>query len=73
MAVERYDIEEHPSAPAAERWSATDSDTFDAEIDSNGRMTTKCPVGWGATPDEAIEDLLRLLQEYEEIERDHNE
>ncbi len=35
-------------------WSAVDNDTYDGP---------RCPIGWGATEQEAITDLLRQLSE----------
>ena len=42
-------------APAAERFYAIDDDTYDGAEDSH------CPVGTGATPEEAIADLLEQM------------
>lgn len=38
-------------------WSAIDDDTYDGAPESH------CPVGYGATEEEAINDLKRQLQE----------
>jgi hypothetical protein len=45
-------------------WSAIDDDTYDGAEDSSNRHT----IGYGATRDEAIADLQRLLQEEAESE-----
>lgn len=38
-------------------WSAIDDDTYDGAEDSN------CPVGYGATEQEAITDLVEQIEE----------
>jgi hypothetical protein len=38
-------------------WSAVDDDTYDGAEDSH------CPIGRGATEDEAIADLLEQIEE----------
>jgi hypothetical protein len=38
-------------------WSAIDDDTYDGAEDSH------CPIGTGATEQEAIDDLLRQIEE----------
>ena len=43
-------------------WSAWDADTYDADCDQDGFFTT-CPVGHGATEQEAIDDLLEQIEE----------
>jgi hypothetical protein len=42
-------------------WSAIDADTYDGAEDSSNRSH----VGWGATEQEAIADLLEILAEAE--------
>ena len=44
-------------APRDCRYSATDADTYDGAPDSRNRST----VGYGATPEAAIADLMALL------------
>jgi hypothetical protein len=49
-------------------WSCLDSDTFDADFDYEaGHFTTKCPVGHGATEEEAVFDFVMQLLEKAEI------
>jgi hypothetical protein len=38
-------------------WSAVDDDTYDGAEDSH------CPIGYGATEEEAVEDLKRQIEE----------
>ena len=38
-------------------WSAVDDDTYDGAPDAH------CPIGWGATEQAAIDDLLAQLEE----------
>ncbi len=38
-------------------WSAIDDDTYDGAEDSH------CPIGHGATEQEAIDDLMRQIEE----------
>ena len=64
MTVARYRIGYHPAAPLSERYSAIDDDTYDGAPDA-GAMAHA--MGWGATADEAVDDLRRLLQEYEDM------
>ncbi len=52
------------AAPADCAYYAIDSDTYDGAEDSH----TRNHVGWGATPDEAIADLRRLLDEIADAE-----
>jgi hypothetical protein len=44
-------------------WSAIDEDTYDGAEDSDNRHM----IGYGATEQQAIEDLMRLLQEMAEV------
>jgi hypothetical protein len=47
-------------------WSAIDADTYDASYegeDENGSHWKASPQGFGATEQEAIEDLLEQIQE----------
>ncbi len=46
-------------------WSAIDDDTYDGSPDS------KCPVGHGATEEEAIADLKEQIAERKEALLDH--
>jgi hypothetical protein len=50
------------------KWSALDDDTYDGAEDSSNRHD----IGYGATEEEAIADLMRLLQEKAEYEEDKN-
>jgi hypothetical protein len=47
-------------APRGERFYAYDDDTYDGAEDSSNRNR----VGHGATPDEAIADLLDMLHDF---------
>jgi hypothetical protein len=49
-------------APAREAWAAFDTDTYDCDCDQDGYFSTSL-VGYGATADEAIADLLAQLEE----------
>lgn len=49
--------QEHEWAPETMRWSAVDDDTYDGAEDS----TTRAQIGWGATEQEAIDDLCDQL------------
>jgi hypothetical protein len=53
-------------APAAERFSAYDDDSYDGAEDSSNRSH----VGRGATPEEAVIDLLDLLDDDGELTSD---
>lgn len=54
---------DYPSIPVRSfDWSAWDDDTYDADCDQDGFFTT-CPVGHGATEQEAIDDLLEQIEE----------
>ena len=49
---------EFPPIPIREfDWSAIDDDTYDGAEDSH------CPIGRGATEQEAIDDLVAMLEE----------
>lgn len=48
--------------PASETYVAIDADTYDCDCDQDGFFST-CPVGHGATEQEAIADLLEQLEE----------
>jgi hypothetical protein len=43
-------------------WSAVDDDTYDVDRDEAG-FFNKCPIGRGATEQDAIEDLLDQIEE----------
>jgi hypothetical protein len=43
-------------------WSAIDRDTYDCDCDQDGFFSTS-PVGHGKTEQEAIEDLLREIED----------
>ena len=55
------DIQVYPDttgyAPPSERYHAVDASTY------CGCHECQCPVGVGATPDEAIADLLELMED----------
>ena len=53
-------------APRDCRYSAVDDDTWDGAPDSRNRAT----VGYGATPDAAIADLMALLADELSIDTD---
>lgn len=54
---------EYPPIPIRSfDWSAIDADTYDADCDQAGFFST-CPVGYGATEQEAIEDLLSQIED----------
>lgn len=45
-------------------WAAYDADTYDMSgIDEDGREYSDHPYGQGATPEEAIADLLAQIEE----------
>jgi hypothetical protein len=49
---------DYPPIPARQfDWSAIDDDTYDGADDSN------CPVGHGATEQDAIDDLIEQIEE----------
>lgn len=53
---------EYPPIPVRDMdWSAVDDSTFDCDCDQDGFFTT-CPVGHGATEQEAIADLLAQIE-----------
>ena len=45
-------------------WSAVD-DNYDCDCDQDGFFST-CPIGYGATEQEAIDDLIEQLRENDE-------
>lgn len=49
--------QEHEWAPESMRWSAVDDDTYDGAEDSK----TRAQIGWGATEQDAIDDLVDQL------------
>jgi hypothetical protein len=55
-------------APKYCRFTAIDDDTYDGAEDSRNRST----VGYGATPDEAIADLLEIMLDEGEITEDEH-
>ena len=59
----RFNVEYHPGAPPAERYSAVEDATYDGAPDSGRRSRL---MGWGATPDEAIDDWFEQWRELEE-------
>ena len=48
--------------PYGTEWQALDADTYDADCDQDGFYSLS-PVGWGATEQEAIEDLKEKLED----------
>lgn len=48
--------------PASERYVAIDRDTYDCDCDEDGFFST-CPIGHGATEQEAIDDLLMQMED----------
>jgi hypothetical protein len=46
-------------------WSAIDSDTYDCDCDQDG-FFSRSPVGYGATEEKAVADLLEQIAEREE-------
>jgi hypothetical protein len=54
---------EHPPIPdRSSDWSAVDDDTYDVDCDEGGYFS-HCPIGRGATAEEALADLLEQLEE----------
>jgi hypothetical protein len=54
---------DYPPIPVRDcDWSAVDDDTYDFDCDQDGFFST-CPVGRGATEEEAIADLLEQIEE----------
>jgi hypothetical protein len=54
---------EYPPIPIRSfDWSAVDSETYDADCDQDGFFSA-CPVGYGSTEQEAIEDLLSQIED----------
>ena len=54
---------EYPPIPVRDMdWSAVDDSTYDCDCDEGGFFTT-CPIGRGATEQEAISDLLGQIEE----------
>lgn len=52
---------EYPPIPVRNMdWSAVDSNTYDCDCDQDGFFTS-CPIGRGATEEEAIADLLQQI------------
>jgi len=43
-------------------WSAVDDDTYDVDCDENGYFS-RCPIGYGSTEQEAIDDLMDQFAE----------
>lgn len=43
-------------------WSAIDADTYDCDCAQDG-FFTNCPIGHGATEEEAIADLLQQIED----------
>lgn len=50
--------QEHKWAPPSMRWSAVDDDGYDYDS----------PIGWGASEDAAIDDLLGLVARDDELD-----
>ena len=44
-------------------WCAVDDDTYDAEWDDERGFHSSCPIGYGATEQAAIDDLLAQLED----------
>lgn len=54
---------DYPPIPVRDMdWSAIDDDTYDVDCDGDG-FFSNCPVGRGATEQEAIADLLEQIEE----------
>ena len=54
---------DYPPIPVRDMdWSAVDDDTYDCDCDEDGFFST-CPIGRGATEQEAIDDLLEQIEE----------
>ncbi len=56
------------SGPRNEAYCAVDSDTYDADFDGS-RFFSSHPMGLGASPAEAIQDLLDQIADREEEEQ----
>lgn len=60
--LERIHVECSPCVvPLHMKWSAIDTDTYDADCDQDGYFS-RSPVGYGATREAAIEELLDQLE-----------
>lgn len=53
-------------APATCRFTAIDDDTYDVDCDQDGFFSTSS-IGYGATPREAVVDLLEIMLDEGEI------
>lgn len=54
---------DYPPIPVRDMdWSAVDDSTYDCDCDQDGFFST-CPIGRGATEQEAIDDLLEQIEE----------
>lgn len=54
---------DYPPIPVRDMdWSAVDDSTYDCDCDQDGFFST-CPIGHGATEQEAIDDLLEQIEE----------
>ena len=54
---------EFPPIPVRDMdWSAVDDDTYDVDCDQDG-FFSNCPVGRGATEQEAIDDLMAQMED----------
>jgi hypothetical protein len=52
---------DYPQIPVRDMdWSAVDDSTYDCDCDQDGFFST-CPIGHGATEQQAIDDLLEKL------------
>lgn len=56
MKIETY------YSDVAREWQALDADTYDAEF-IKGTWSSGCPLGIGKTKEEAINDLVKQMQE----------
>ncbi len=53
----------HPPIPIRSfDWQAWDDNTYDCDCDEDG-FFSNCPLGHGATEQEAIDDLLQQIEE----------
>jgi len=60
-----FRTEDHGPGLGNDRWSAIDDRTYDGAPDAHGM------VGWGATEQEAKDDLVRLFQEEAEAQEEY--
>lgn len=66
MKIETIHVQ--PPVPSRNMdWCAIDADTYDADCDQDG-FHSSSPIGWGATEQEAIDDLKLQLEEIDKFD-----